>query len=182
MYTLEEEAIRLVIKAFEGQKRIKEDINLSVHSITVGYMLKDLGCKEEVVISALLHDIIEDTEYTYDYIKNHFGQYIADNVKLVSEDTSIKDFYERKKEFISRFEKASDDIILIELADKLHNLVFDYPLWLEKGKEALSTLNITYEMNKWHYTEMAKLFNRRINKNNKLLIRYNDIYKLYFGE
>lgn len=61
MYTNEERAIKLVVRAFEGQKRIKEDINLSVHSITVGYMLKDIGCSEEVVLSGFLHDIIEDT-------------------------------------------------------------------------------------------------------------------------
>ena len=58
MYSNEEKAIRFVIKAFEGQRRIKEDINLSFHSISVGYMLKDIGCSEEVVISGLLHDII----------------------------------------------------------------------------------------------------------------------------
>ena len=51
MYTNEERAIKLVIKAFEDKKRIKEDINLAVHSITVGYMLKDIGCSEEVIIS-----------------------------------------------------------------------------------------------------------------------------------
>jgi len=180
MYTNEERAIKLVIKAFENQKRIKEDINLSVHSINVGYMLKDIGCSEEVVISGFLHDIIEDTEYDYEYLLKNFGKVVADNVLAVSENTNIKDWRLRKKEFLERFEKASVDILLIELADKLHNLVFDYDVYLRNGKEALATLNITYDMNKWYYTEMGKLFNERINKNNKLLSRYNEICKIYF--
>lgn len=181
MYTKEEEAIKLVIKAFEGQKRIKEDINLAVHSITVGYMLKDIGCSEEVVISGFLHDIIEDTNYDYDYLCDNYGSVIANNVLSVSEDMTITDWIERKKEFLLRFEDASMDVLLVELADKLHNLVFDYNLFLQNGKGALATLNITYEMNKWYYKEMGNLFNRKIDKENKLLRRYNEICEIYFG-
>ena len=180
MYSNEEKAIRLVVKAFENKKRIKEDINLAVHSITVGYMLKDIGCNEEVVISGFLHDLIEDTEYSYEYIKENFGEDIANNVLIVSENTLVDDWVERKKEFLKRIEEASRDILLIELADKLHNLLFDYELYVEKGKEALATLNTTYEMNKWYYIEMAKIFNDRLDKENKLLIRYNNICKIYF--
>lgn len=181
MYTKEEKAIKFVIKAFECKKRIKEDINLSVHSITVGYMLKDIGCEEDVIISGFLHDIIEDTEYTYDYIEDNFGRSIADNILKVSEDKTINDWKERKKEFISRIKDSSEDIILLELADKLHNLISDYPLWEKSGFTALSTLNVTYDMNKWYYIEMAKIFNEKLDKNNKLLIRYNAICKVYFG-
>jgi len=181
MYTNEERAIKLVIKAFEDKKRIKEDINLAVHSITVGYMLKDIGCSEDVIISGFLHDIIEDTEYDYEYLKENFGDKIAGNVLMVSENMNISDWVDRKKEFLERFKNASVTILLIELADKLHNLVFDYNLYLEKGKEALKTLNITYDMNKWYYLEMGKLFNEKIAKDNKLLIRYNEICNIYFG-
>lgn len=180
MYTNEEKAIKLVIKAFENKKRIKEDINLSVHSITVGYMLKDNGCSEEVIITGLLHDLIEDTDYNYSFIKEHFGQAIADNVLRVSEDVSITDWVQRKKEFLKRIEDSSLDIILVELADKLHNLLFDYDLFIEKGKDALSTLNVTYEMNKWYYLEMGKIFNDKVNKDNAMLIRYNNICKIYY--
>ena len=180
MYTKEEKAIKLVVKAFENQKRIKEDINLSVHSITVGYMLKDIGCKEDTIITGFLHDIIEDTEYDYEYIKNEFGETIANDVLIVSENMDIADWVERKKEFLQRFENCSINVLLVELADKLHNLVFDYNVFLKHGKEALATLNITYEMNKWYYQEMGKIFNGRLNSDNELLIRYNNICKIYF--
>lgn len=181
MYTNEEKAIRFVVKAFENQKRIKENINLSVHSISVGFMLKDIGCSEEVVISGLLHDIIEDTDYNYDYILDNYGKKIADNVLSVSENIEIKDWRERKIEFINRLYNESEDVVLVELADKLHNLLSDYPLWEEKGNDALATLKTTYEMNKWFYSEIGKIFNVRINKDNKLLKRYNNIYNIYFN-
>lgn len=182
MYTLEEQAIRFVIKAFENKKRIKEDINLSFHSIAVGFMLKDIGCEEDIVISGFLHDIIEDTNYDYDYILNNYGKKIADNVLAVSENLNIEDWKERKIEFIDRISKQNNDIILIEIADKLHNLLSDYNLWKEKGREAIATLNITYEMNKWYYSLMRELFNKKINNDNELLKRYNNICDIYFNE
>lgn len=179
MYTNEEKAIKLVIKAFENKKRIKEDINLSVHSITVGHMLKNIGCDEETVVSGLLHDIIEDTEYDYNYLKDNFSKKIADNVLAVSEDMTITDWKKRKEVFINNLCNQNENIILIELADKLHNLIFDYDLWLINGNDALATLNTSYEDNKWYYLEMKRIFNSKLN-NNELLIRYNEICDLYF--
>lgn len=179
MYNNEEKAIKFVIKVFEGQKRIKEDIDMSFHSITVGFMLKSIGCSEEVVVSGFLHDIIEDTSYDYEYIKDNFGKKIADNVLILSEDITIKDFYKRKEVFIEKILQSNEDILLIELADKLHNLLSDYDLWKEKGTYALKTLDTTYEMNKWFYLKIKEIFNNRL-KENVLLKRYNDITKLYF--
>ena len=179
MYSNEETAIKFVIKAFEGQKRIKEDIDMSFHSISVGFMLKSIGCSEDIVISGLLHDIIEDTSYDYEYIKDNFDKKIADNILILSEDITIKDFYKRKEVFIEKILQSNEDILLIELADKLHNLLSDYDLWKEKGTDALKTLDTTYEMNKWFYLKIKEIFNNRL-KENVLLKRYNDITKLYF--
>lgn len=179
MYTKEELAIRFVIKAFEGKKRIKEDIDLSFHSISVGFMLKNIGCDEETILSGLLHDIIEDTNYDYQYIKENFGKSIADNVLSLSEDKNIKDWKTRKIKFIENLKEKEENVIIVEIADKLHNLLSDYELYKQNGKSALATLNSTYEMNKWYYLEMKKLFNSKV-KENVLLKRYNEICKIYF--
>ena len=179
MYTKEEQAIKLVVKAFENKKRIKEDINLAFHSISVGFMLKNIGCDEDVVLGGLLHDIIEDSDYDYEYLVNNFGKKIADYVLNVSEDMSIKDWKERKIAFLENLEKHDNNIVLIEVADKLHNLLSDYHLWEKEGSSALVTLKTTYEMNKWYYLEMKKIFNKKLD-NNDLLYRYNNICKVYF--
>ncbi len=181
MYTKEEETIHFIIKAFNNKKRRKENINSSFHSISVGYMLKDINCSETIVISGFLHDIIEDTKYGYEDIKNKFGSIISDNVLKVTEDKKIKDWKLRKIEFIERLKEYDKDIILIELTDKLQNLLSDYQLFLKKGKNALYTSNATYELNKWYYLEMKKLFNDRLEKNN-LLDRYNEITDIYFNK
>ena len=180
MYSKLEQAIHFVFVAFGDKKRSKEDIFLSFHSITVGFMLKDLGCSEEVVLTGLLHDIIEDTLYDYNYIKDNYGEVIANNVFSVSEDLSIVNWRERKEKFINGMYSKSSDIVLVELADKLHNLVSDYDLYKKYGKEALSSSKATYEDNKWYYLEMQKLFNEKLD-DNKLLKRYNELVNMYFS-
>ncbi len=179
MYSLEEKAIKLVTKAFEGKRRKKLDIDASVHSITVGYFLKDSNENLDVVVAGFLHDIIEDTDYDYEYIKTNYNENIANLVSGVSENKEIKDWKERKVKFIERITNSSDDIIKIELADKFHNLIFDYEIWLEQGNDALTTKNTTYELSKWYYTSFYNIFNDRI-PNHKLLPRYKKLIELYF--
>lgn len=181
MYTRLEEVIHFVFKAFKGKKRIKEDIDLSFHSICVGTMLKEIGMNEDIVITGYLHDIIEDTNYDYEYLKNKYGEVIASNVMYLSENRSIKDFKERKLEFINRLDSQdNDELIVVEIADKLHNLLSDYELYKRDGRDALATLSTTYEMNKWYYFEMLNLFEKRFS-NNKLLDRYKEIISIYFN-
>lgn len=180
MYNTLEEAVRLVVKAFDGKKRAKEDIGLSFHSITVGFMLMDAGCDEETVLSGLLHDIIEDTSYNYDYLVEHFGKDVADNVLAISEDMSISDWKERKIAFIKNLATKSEKVIMVEVADKLHNLLSDYELWKIKGNDGLASIHATFEMNRWYYLEMKRLFNEKL-KSNCLLDRYNNICKIYFN-
>ena len=178
-YTKEEEIIHFVFLAFNNMKRKKENINLSFHSIMVGNMLKNIGCDEQTVFIGYLHDIIEDTKYDYDFINNKYGSDIAQGVLLLTENKEIKNYIDRKKSFINKIKKAPENILLIELADKLQNLISDYDTYTKLGKNFLITEANNYEQIKWYYKTLQKIFNERINKNS-LLDRYNDIIDEYF--
>lgn len=145
----------------------------------VGTMLKNENCDINTVLIGYLHDVIEDTEYDYDYLKVRYGKDIADSVLMVSEDKSIKDYKERKTKFLDKLKKASNEILMVELADKLQNLLSDYNLYLEKGKECLNTEAKNYEEVKWYYLKFKQLFNERLNCN--MLDRFNVIMDIYFG-
>lgn len=181
MYTKVEETIHFVFKAFKDKKRIKEDIDLAFHSISVGLMLMEYGYDEETVLTGLLHDILEDTTYDYNYLEDNFGLKIADNVLALSENKQINNFKERKIEFISRVKNLNNDLLIVELADKLQNLISDYELYKKNGKEALATLNTSYNMNKWYYSELGNIFNDKLDSDIPLLKRYNEIYNIYFN-
>ena len=124
-------------------------------------------------------DLIEDTEYTYETLLEKYGSDIADGVLQLSENQSISDYVERKKAFINQLETVSDNILIVEIADKLQNLISDYEQYKIEGKEFLITSAKNFDDVKWFYLELKKLFNSRI-KNNRLLERYNQITYEYF--
>ena len=181
MYTKEEEIIHFLFIAFNNLKRKKEDIDLVFHSIMVGIMLKNISCDEDTVYIGYLHDVIEDTKYTYNDILNKFGKNIADGVRILSENQTIKDYVERKANFVSKLRNADENILLVEVADKLQNLISDYNLYLKNGKNALITEADNFDNLKWYYLELQKIFNEKISSN-VLLDRFNELVKEYFCE
>lgn len=180
MYTKEEEIIHFVFKAFELKRRKKEKISLAFHSIMVGVMLKEINCDKTIIYTGYLHDIIEDTDYDYNDILTKYGKEIADNVLKLSEDKGIDNYVERKTNFIKKLQNISSDLLIVEVADKLQNLISDYDLYLKYGKELLITEADSYENLKWYYLSLKKLFNSKI-EDNKLLDRYNKIVDIYFS-
>ena len=97
---------------------------LAVATIIAG----EMGMGRTSIIAALLHDVVEDTDYTLDYIKEHFGDKAAQIVDGVTKLTN-EDFTEGVKSLQAEtFRKVimsmSYDIrvILVKLADRLHNM------------------------------------------------------------
>lgn len=103
----------------EGQKR-KDGKPYITHPENVALiLLNEFGITDrEIIEAALLHDTIEDTDTTYDEIKNQFGEKVADYVlhltKPDNENQAIK-YWESLKQ-------APDDVKKIKIADRIHNL------------------------------------------------------------
>lgn len=76
---------------------------------------------EVVLVSALLHDTVEDTDTTFDEIEHHFGPAIASIVREVTDDTSLPRL-ERKAQQILHASHLSKEATLVKLADKISNL------------------------------------------------------------
>ena len=168
MFTKVEEAIMFATKAHQGQKR-KDGTDFICHPMCVGQMIENMGLDDKYVIIAILHDIIEDTRFNYNDIKERFGIEIADAVKGISEDNKIKDYKLRKSAFIDQISKLDSNILLIECADKLHNLLHDYSV-------NPNSLNDYSERRRWFYFEMQKLLNEKCK--GSVLDRLNEMIKL----
>ena len=74
-----------------------------------------------VLMAALLHDTIEDTDTTAEELKNHFGAEVAVLVVQVTDDKTLKKA-ERKRQQILHASSISDQAKLVKLADKICNL------------------------------------------------------------
>lgn len=176
MYTKLEKAIYFATKAHQGQKRKNDDIDVIFHPFSVGIMIKDIGLPNDYVIISILHDIIEDTEHTYNDIENYFGAFIANGVLKLSENKKIKKWLERKEEFLNRLKQEEDiNILLIECADKLHNLLSDYDLDRKTRENSYSNL----EEQRWFYLSLKDILEDKI-KDSILFKRYKEICNNYF--
>lgn len=141
-----------VMKAYEiaslrhkGQKRLSGEPYIS-HPLNVADIVADLRLDETSVIAALLHDVVEDTGYTSENIKSEFGESVAIIVDGLTRINKL-DFQSSMEEQAENLRKMliamSNDIriILIKLADRLHNMrtlsFLDREKRIEKSKETL---------------------------------------------
>lgn len=134
-------------KSHEGQFRKSGDVYM-VHPIYVSLILAELGLDEDSIISGLLHDVIEDSKYEYKDILENFGKSVADIVDGVTKlgNLSFDTYEEHQVENLRKmFLAMAKDIrvILIKLADRLHNMrTLEYMSPEKKIEKARETLEI----------------------------------------
>lgn len=109
--------------AHDGVKR-KSGVPYIIHPIAVAKIAShDLGLRTTSVIAAILHDVVEDTDYTLEDIHNMFGEKVA---KIVDGLTKLSGDHNNKQALTFRkvLMTLSDDVrvILIKIADRLHNM------------------------------------------------------------
>ena len=123
----------LIVKAYNYAKdNHKEQKRMSgedyiIHPLSVAYTLADLELDDSTIAAALLHDVVEDTEITHEDIINEFGEEIAEMVEGVTKLGKIQ-YSTIEEQQVENYRKMflamGKDIrvILIKLADRLHNM------------------------------------------------------------
>jgi len=120
------EAYELANEKHKDQKR-KSGEPYIIHPLNVALILADLHVGPNTLIAALLHDIVEDTDCSLEYIKERFGSDVASIVDGVTKVTQMK-FSSLEKQQAENHQKmiiamAKDiRVIVVKLADRLHNL------------------------------------------------------------
>ena len=118
-----ERAYATAEKAHRGQKR-KSGEPYITHPVAVAQILADLGIGSKTLAAALLHDTVEDTDYTLDTLRAEFGDEIAMLVDGVTKLDKLKYGDSAQAETVRKMVVAmSKDIrvLVIKLADRLHN-------------------------------------------------------------
>src|SRR5213080_1151169 len=138
-------AFSFAAAAHEGQQR-RSGSDFIEHPVGVASICAQLRLDEQTLAAALLHDVVEDTDTDINDVRNEFGEEIAQLVEGVTKLTRIQ-FQSREQAEAENYRKMivamSEDVrvILIKLADRLHNLrTIEYlgkQKQIQKAKEAL---------------------------------------------
>jgi GTP pyrophosphokinase len=118
-----ERAYATAERAHAGQKRMSGEPYIT-HPVAVAQILADLGIGSKTIAAALLHDTVEDTEYTLDMVRHDFGDEVAMLVDGVTKLDKLKYGDSAQAETVRKMVVAmSKDIrvLVIKLADRLHN-------------------------------------------------------------
>lgn len=123
-----DKAYRFAKQAHEGQFRKSGDPFI-LHPLETALILAELRVDKETIIAALLHDVVEDTNYRFSDIESVFGNEVSNLVKGVTKlDTVYAKKEKQNKGSIENIKhlliSCAEDIrvILIKLADRLHNM------------------------------------------------------------
>ncbi|MBR3605779.1 MAG: bifunctional (p)ppGpp synthetase/guanosine-3',5'-bis(diphosphate) 3'-pyrophosphohydrolase [Candidatus Gastranaerophilales bacterium] len=134
-------------KLHEGQFRISQEPYI-IHPLEVAKILVDLKLDKSTIISAFLHDILEDTETTADEMKEKFGEDVLNLVQGVTKlnKYQFKSKEERQAENFRRMLIAmAQDIrvVVLKLADRLHNMrTLSFMASAKQKKIAQETMDI----------------------------------------
>jgi len=148
------------------------------HLMGVSSLVFEFGGSEDEAIAGLLHDVVEDTDVELDEIQTLFGNVVADIVAGCSEkkheggNTAERPWKTRKDEYIAHAlaVETSPSILLVSMADKLHNvrsMIHDYrrigdELWQRFNADA------GVDGTLWFYRSLADGFLVHGNANNDL--------------
>lgn len=153
-YIKNEKEICMISKAFdcakklhEGQKRQSGE-DYIVHPLSVAFILSEMKADSDTICAGLLHDTIEDTKITKEKIKDEFNETIVNLVDGVTKISKMN-FSSREEEVATNTRKIitslEEDvrIIIIKLADRLHNMrTLQFKSEFKQKENALETMEI----------------------------------------
>ncbi len=135
-------------KKYHGDQLRKSGEPFIVHPLRVGIILADIELDQTSIAAAILHDVVEDTEYNLEKVTSEFGNSIARIINGVTKLDKLV-FNTKEEQQVSNIRKMiiamSEDvrIIIVKLADRLHNMRTLSPLNKEKRKKiANETLEV----------------------------------------
>ena len=166
-----EAAYAMARLAHSGQLR-RDGSPYVTHCVAAADIAVDMGLDEDSIVAALLHDVIEDTQLTYQDIARQFGEPVANIVEGVTKLTRVQ-YTSKEDEQMENLRKmlmamAKDiRVILIKIADRLHNMrTMAYQTEEKQRIKSLETMEIYapiahrlgMQKAKWELEDLALMY------------------------
>ena len=151
-----EKAARIAVSAHKGQLR-KDDSPYVVHPFMVALKLTKYNFPDVVIAAALTHDVLEDTEFPEDKLRDELGDEVLEIVKAVTNDSSLS-CEEKKKKYIETVRNGPEGAKAVSVADKIHNFESLLVAYSEQGPEIWKKFKSNEKQRSWFEREILKMF------------------------
>ena len=183
MYTYKiEQAIKAASLLHQEQLR-KGDVPLpyATHLMSVMMIVRDYTNDEDTLVAALLHDTLEDTDYTYEELVDDFGEKVAEIVRAVSEPQSTAldrmPWIEVKKTYAKQLRKGPKEAVLVAAADKIHNFRSVIDEYYDNHNGFLRDFGTNLDNKLEAYQNIANAINSRLSDG--IVHEFNHTFKAY---
>lgn len=136
-FELINKAIYFAKEYHAGQVR-KSGEPFYTHPLEVAYIVSDYNLKTEVIVTSILHDILEDTEATESMLAEVFGSRIAEMVDRLTRDRSDGSKLSVEQVLRNAWFQNDKEVVLIKIVDRIHNISTVNYLSPEKQKEQVT--------------------------------------------
>lgn len=152
------QALTYAYKAHAGQVRKKSNRPYIEHCAMTGLLTKVYGQNDEVQAAAILHDVIEDTDTTYDDIEQEFGEKIANIVWDCTDTPGLRGNLRRadKLRKIAELPNNSPSAI-VQLCDLHDNLSEIYMIYRDQGKDTFDMFGAGVGILKYYQEKHTRL-------------------------
>jgi (p)ppGpp synthase/HD superfamily hydrolase len=165
-------AVERACEWHDGQVRKGSDVPYVAHLLGVASLVLEARGDEELAIAAMLHDALEDQpeQANPELIEGEFGKRVADIVVECSDrepgvEGTAANWRARKEGYVESLEGASEDVLLVSCADKLHNARALLRDLRQKREEVWTRFHEPDpEQQLWYYYALVEVFRRRIRK------------------
>ncbi len=151
------------------------------HLFAVAMLVADYTNDEDTIVASLLHDTLEDTDYTAEELEDDFGGGVKEIVCTLTEPTLVsqdrKSIEEQKKTYIRQLREGSERALIVLAADKIHNMRSVVEEYYDNHPAFIADFGSSLDERIIMYQEMSNILNRKLK--NAILAEFNNVFTEY---
>lgn len=147
------------------------------HTFAVAMIVSDYTNDENTIVAALLHDTLEDTDYTAKELHEDFGPTVTDIVSSLTRPETNKDekWVDTRKAYVKRLKGASSEALIVAAADKIHNMRSMVEAYYGDEEKLMADFGGSLDERLMLYQEISNIFNRRLSS--QIVSEFNHVFE-----